>query len=100
VMAPAPGRGAIRRVLSRVKQIKAPVLTLVAANDRRETDHVKIAREVDRTLKSAGKQHRLIVYPAFGNDGHRMFFQVGDYWKDVRKFLEEQLGEKTTSRPE
>jgi len=99
VMAPAPGRGAIRRVLSRAREIKAPVLTLVAANDRRQADHVKIAREVDRTLKSVGNQHRLIVYPAFGNDGHRMFFQVGDYWKDVQKFLEQRLEKKTPSHP-
>jgi dienelactone hydrolase len=99
VMAPAPGRGAIRRVLSRAREIRAPVLTLVAANDRRQADHVKIAREVDRTLKSVGNQHRLIVYPAFGNDGHRMFFQVGDYWKDVQKFLEQRLEKKTPSHP-
>ncbi|MFP6767885.1 MAG: dienelactone hydrolase family protein [Planctomycetaceae bacterium] len=92
VMAPAPGRGAIRRVLSRAGEIKTPVLTLVAANDRVGVDHVKIAREVDRTLKSVGNQSRLIVCPAFGNDGHRMFFQVGDYWKDVVKFLEQRLG--------
>ncbi len=92
VMAPAAGRGAIGRVLSRASQIKAPVLILVASNDRRQADHVKIARDVDRTLKSVGNPHRLIVYPAFGTDGHRMFFQVGDYWKDVVKFLGQRIG--------
>ena len=43
-------------------------------------------------LEKAGKPVRLVVYPAFGRDGHLLFFQVRQpYWADVVKFLKDKL---------
>ena len=35
-----------------------------------------------------------ILYPPYKNDGHRMFFEIGGYWKDVLKFLDANFGRK------
>lgn len=44
-------------------------------------------------LKKAGKDSRLLVYPSYGKDGHRLFFEVRPtYWKDVENFLRTSLG--------
>jgi len=91
IMAPAPGRGALDRSLKKVGKITAPVLLLVAKNDNKRADHVQLSRKVKRALDSANKRSKLIVYPPYKRDGHRMFFLVGDYWRDVQDFLSENL---------
>ena len=92
LMAPAHGRGALRRFLADVGDVTAPTLILVAKNDTRQADHVSISRQINTTLKDAGKETRLIVYPSYGRDGHRLFFEVRQtYWRDVDEFLKNHL---------
>ena len=91
LMAPAPGKGHLQRALSRVESVSAPVLLQVAENDDAQVDHVQIAQTVHGALESQGESSRLILYPSYGNDGHRMFFEVGSYWSDIVDFLKENL---------
>jgi dienelactone hydrolase len=96
VMAPAGGRGGLARVLRDARSITTPVLVMVAKNDtgspRTPGDNVADnSREVDRALRAAGKEVRLIVYPPHGSDGHTLFFKVGDYWSDIEDFLNRYL---------
>ena len=43
-------------------------------------------------LRAAGKEVESIVYPPFGDDGHRLFFVVRpEYWTDVVTFLDRHL---------
>jgi dienelactone hydrolase len=92
IMAPAPGRGALELFLNQADQISAPVLLLVAENDHRRADHVQLSRMVKKALDSAGKKVTLTIYPAYQDDGHRLFFQLGDYWPEVIRFLQQHLG--------
>ena len=88
LLAPARGRGALRRSLINVQNVSAPTLILVSKNDNRQADHVSIARQIHASLEQSEKQTELIIYPPWGNDGHRLFFKVRpSYWKDVQKFL-------------
>ncbi len=88
LLAPARGRGALRRSLVHAKNVSAPTLILVSKNDNRQADHVSIARQIHASLQQSEKQTELIIYPPWENDGHRLFFKVRpSYWKDVQKFL-------------
>ena len=92
LMAPAHGRGTLRRFLAAAADVSAPTLILVARNDTKQADHVSISRQINATLKNAGKESRLIVYPSYGRDGHQLFFKVRSaYWPDVEKFLKSRL---------
>ena len=92
LMAPAEGRGVLRRFLADAGNVQAPALLMVARNDTRQADHVSICRQIHAALQKAGKQSRLQIYPAYGQDGHRLFFEVrGTYWHDVVKHLKAHL---------
>lgn len=91
LMAPAPGRGHLGRVLSEVGKVSTPVIIMVSENDTVQADHVGLAYQVKGALESAGKPVQFILYPTYQRDGHRMFFEVGAYWKDVESFLQEHL---------
>ncbi|MBI4226673.1 MAG: dienelactone hydrolase family protein [Candidatus Omnitrophica bacterium] len=91
LMAPAPGQGHLDRVLPEARQITAPVLLMVSENDRSPVDHVQVIRKIQQALESAGQRVKLIRYPPYGNDGHQMFFKVGDYWNDVLAFFKDAL---------
>jgi len=91
LMAPAPGRGHAEEALTHSDRVMAPVLLMVAENDLAQANHVQWARRFEGALKAKGKQTRLILYPPYGSDGHRMFFEVGDYWSDVVDFLKRHL---------
>jgi dienelactone hydrolase len=96
IMASALGRGHLEAELARAGDMTAPVLILVAENDigsRRTMGQnlVEASRRIDRELKAAGRTSKLIVYPSYGDDGHAMFFEVGAYWADVEKFLNDHL---------
>ena len=89
-------RGPLARIRSNLKSISAPVLLLVAGNDTgsrrsRGMNMVQGNRELAQALKAAGREVRAIEYPPYGTDGHTMFFEVGEYWKDVVSFLREHL---------
>ncbi len=92
MMAPAPGKGTLVRFLPQASRVTASTLILVASNDTRQADHVTLSRQTHAALEKAGKPVRLVVYPAFGRDGHLLFFQVRQpYWADVVKFLKDKL---------
>lgn len=87
----APAVEILQGYLAQAGSVSAPVLLLVAQNDRTPHDHVQSTRELEAALLAAGKDVKLIVYPPYGSDGHQMFFEVGDYWMDVQGFLKAEL---------
>lgn len=93
MMAPAPGgQNQIETDLLEADAISAPVLLLVANNDKAQADHVAICAQVEEALQAAGKSVEKIVYPDYGSDGHELFFEVrSSYWSDVLSFLEQHL---------
>ena len=96
VMAPAPGRGHLDTALLDADSITAPILVLVAENDTGSrktmgTNIVEVSRKVERALKAAKRDVKLIVYPPYRRDGHELFFELGDYWPDVVAFLKQHL---------
>lgn len=91
IMACAPGRRNQSEFFAKVRDVKASVLLLVAENDNERTDLVALIKKIKQTLDEEHKDARLIVYPPYKNDGHRMFFEIGAYWKDVIKFLDEKV---------
>ncbi|MEE2821415.1 MAG: dienelactone hydrolase family protein [Acidobacteriota bacterium] len=92
IMACAPGRSNKSEFFSKVKQVKAPTLLLVAENDNvRRDDLVALIKNIEQVLHGEGNNAKLIVYPPYESDGHRMFFEIGDYWKDVVMFLDENI---------
>jgi dienelactone hydrolase len=77
-------------------KIRVPVLLLVAENDTgsRKTvgqNTVETVQQMSDRLSAAGNAPKLVVYPAYGSDGHEMFFEIGAYWKDVLDFLKKHL---------
>ena len=96
IMAPAPGRGPnnLQQSLSDAANVTAPVLILVSENDTAPNDLVQLSHMVKDALEAAGKQATLIMYPPYGNDGHLMFFEIGDYWIDIQQFLAENLAKE------
>ena len=95
LMAPAPGgEDDLQQSLSEATKVSAPVLILVAENDVVQANHVQLSRMVRDALGSAGKQVELILFPPFDNDGHLMFFEIGEYWSDVHQFFAEYLAQE------
>ncbi|MFP6905282.1 MAG: dienelactone hydrolase family protein [Verrucomicrobiota bacterium] len=92
IMACAPGRRNQEAFLGKVRDTRAPVLLLVAENDHKRSDLVGWSRKIGKVLDAAGREPKLIVYPPYQDDGHRMFFELGAYWKEVIAFLDEQIG--------
>ena len=92
LMAPAHGRGILRRFLADAENVSAPTLILVAKNDTRQADHVSLSQQIHTGLRAAGKHTQLIVCPPYGQDGHHLFFEVRpSYWQDVERFLKNRL---------
>lgn len=93
LLAPAPGRGHLDRVLGRASSVRAPSLILVAQNDQlrqrgRYIDLVELSRQADGALPGS----RLIVYPPYGRRGHALFYRVRpQYWNDVVSFFRTRL---------
>jgi hypothetical protein len=74
--------------VKRVKSLNAPVLLLVEAGDG--SDILGNFDMLDQALRARGKEVRSILYDLGG--GHRLFYEVGYYWDDIRTFLREKLG--------
>ena len=91
IMAPAPPKGPLENSLSAAANVSAPVLFLVAENDTMQADHIETSRTYMQALVAAGKDAALILYPPYKNDGHWMFFEIGDYWSDVQRYFDEHL---------
>ena len=78
------------------KKFSSPTLLLVSKNDTSKNnsekqDHLKIAKDMKAIIEVAEKEVDLIIYPPYKENGHLMFFEVGDYWDDVLKFLTKNL---------
>ncbi|MFQ5923176.1 MAG: dienelactone hydrolase family protein, partial [Anaerolineales bacterium] len=92
LMAPAPGgQNDFENTLANVDNVTAPVLILVSENDTEPNDLVRLSHMAKDALEAEGKQVALIMYPPYGDDGHYMFFEIGDYWSDVQLFLSENI---------
>ena len=96
IMATAMGRDGRGLNPAMATNISAPVLLLVAKNDTgsRKTmgmNTVKETKKLYNVLKEAEKDVELIIYPPHGNDGHSLFFSVGNYWEDIAGFLKQHL---------
>jgi dienelactone hydrolase len=92
IMAPAAANSALDQTLMDVSAIDMPVVCLVAANDNAMADHVAHCQQVTDTLNAAGKGVNMTTYPAFGSDGHQLFFEVREpYWSDVIAFFDDAL---------
>ncbi|MEE8075510.1 MAG: dienelactone hydrolase family protein [Candidatus Binatia bacterium] len=87
ILAPAPGRGRFAEAVQRVASLNSPVLLLVEAGDRSLI--LEDFEMLERALRANGKECRAIRYDRGG--GHRLFWNVGYYWKDVSSFLREKL---------
>ncbi|MFX0203177.1 MAG: dienelactone hydrolase family protein [Candidatus Hodarchaeota archaeon] len=87
ILAPAPGRGQFAEAVRQVSSINAPVLLLVEAND--EQHILEDFEMLSRSLENFGKESRIVKYNRGG--GHRLFYTVGYYWDDVRRFLKDNL---------
>ena len=83
--------------LSDAGKISAPLLLQVAKNDTgsrltKGRNTLEFTRAVARALEIAGREGSLIVYRAYGQYGHTLFFSVNSrYWPDVVGFLTEKL---------
>jgi carboxymethylenebutenolidase len=79
------------RLISAVKNIKAPIMIIHAQNDYSTTQGYSL----DSLMNKLNKPHLLKIYPKFGNslsDGHNLVFQSIATWEaDVFKFLTESL---------
>src|SRR3989338_1323665 len=92
MMAPAPGgNDEIDTYIQQVGKINAPVLLQVSSNDTVQANHVAIVNDIHSALLAAGKEVTRFIYPPYGNDGHYMFFEIGDYWKEKVDFLTSNL---------
>jgi hypothetical protein len=75
----------------------ASVLLLVAENDtpsdlNGQQNMVEVVNDLKNLLDAQGAATELIIYPPYQEGhGHTMFFEVGDYWDDVLKFLTDEL---------
>jgi dipeptidyl aminopeptidase/acylaminoacyl peptidase len=75
------------RILSAVKNIKAPIMIIHAQNDYSVTPGYSL----DSLMNKLNKSHILKIYPKNGNslsDGHNLIFQRIPTWEaDVLEFL-------------
>ncbi len=93
VLAPASGRGALHQALENAPSLSAPTSIYVSENDLLRANHVQLSRDVESSLRETGKEVELKIYPPFGEDGHRLFFEVrGVYWEDIIAFLDNTIG--------
>ena len=91
IMASAPGRRDQEQFLPNAANKSAPVLLMVAENDRSQADHVTLMKQMKIFLENEGKNVQFILYPPYESDGHQMFFEIGPYWEDVLRFLDRNL---------
>lgn len=96
LMAPAPGgNNDMQTTLQNVDPITAPGLIMVAENDgppATADDLLKLSKEVESALRTAGKEVTMIVYPPFASSGHDLFQEVRQpYWNNILAFLEPSL---------
>ncbi|GMR11045.1 MAG: hypothetical protein BMS9Abin28_1869 [Anaerolineae bacterium] len=87
----APAVKILEGYLAEAGKISAPVLLLVSENDNVQQNHIRSSQELNQALLSAEKQVEFLILPPYQDDGHMIFFEVGEYWKYVSQFLQEHL---------
>jgi dienelactone hydrolase len=87
ILAPAPGEGLFAKTVRRASSLNAPVLLLVEASDG--PGILENFEALSKALQELGKESRSIKYDRGG--GHKLFYSVGYYWDDVRRFLKDNL---------
>ncbi len=88
ILAPAPGRGYFAEAVERVSTLNMPVLLLVEAGDTAPI--LEDFEMLKHALQTHRKEARIIRYDRGG--GHRLFWSVDYYWKDIKVFLREASG--------
>jgi len=88
ILAPAPGVGHFAEAVKHVGKIQVPVLLLVDASDT--SPIIEDYEMLESALRKNKKEVTAIRYKRGG--GHRLFWDVGYYWKDVRGFLAKTIG--------
>lgn len=74
-----------------------PILLMVAENDtpaqmNGNQNMVEVLKEVESLMKSAGATVSLTIYPPYEKDhGHKMFFEIGEYFTDVVEYSKNNL---------
>jgi dienelactone hydrolase len=91
ILAPAPGRGHFAEAVEQVPALIVPVLLLVEEND--EDSILEDFALLKDALQTHKKEATIIRYDQGG--GHRLFWGVDYYWKDVRAFLRKTLSKAT-----
>ena len=96
IMAPAPAKNTLNQFLSKASQVSNSTLILVSENDTAEfsqegEDHVRLSKMLYEALKKEKKDVNFIIYPAFQNNGHELFYKVRDYFLDVTEFFNTKL---------
>ena len=76
------------------KKINVPLLIMVAENDTGSSttygrNFLKETKQLVKGLEENNKIHRYIVLPPYGADGHKIFWEVGDYWNEISAFLKQ-----------
>ena len=87
VLAPAPGRGHFADAVRHISSLSAPVLLLVEASDDYKT--LEDFEMLSLAIKEKSKANQIVKYDRGG--GHRLFWDVGYYWDDVRRFLRDNV---------
>ena len=74
------------------KKIDNPILVMIAKNDTGSKttngrNLLKVIKVFVKALKSNERDVKFVVLPPYGSDGHKVFWEVGDYWKTIIEFL-------------
>ena len=74
------------------KKIDNPILVMIAKNDTgsKTTNNrnlLKVSKVFVKALKSNKRDVEFVVLPPYGSDGHKVFWEIGDYWKTIIKYL-------------
>jgi dienelactone hydrolase len=88
-----PGPGIVDESLPKAASLPDPVLIQVAENDVYEPQGNMFEASLDlfEGLQAMGKNVTRTVYPPYQDNGHRMFWVLGDYWFEVETFLNAHL---------
>lgn len=92
LLAPAAGRGVIDKEVQRAAAIGAPTLVLIESGDSPPIR--KGVEMIEQTMRDQNKNITVIRYDRGG--GHRLFYDLGYWWDDVRAFLREHLSNSGT----
>ncbi len=87
-----PDKGPIDQILADANKVGAPLQLLVAENDQ-QANAALLESKVVPALQAAGLSVSFKKYPPwpYDEDGHKMFFTVGDWFDDVKAFVKPLL---------